>query len=143
MSQSTRPTPCSFPTAGPGTGFYGAYKVAGEAMCFAYNQAFGVEFATIRPSAVYGLGMNDFPGPIKAMVEGAVRGEAVHFETGGKHPRAYTHAIDVAGITVAALDADVLTDRIFFGSTGEPLDTTTRVAEIVKELVAGSRHRDR
>ena len=26
------------------------------------------------PSAVYGLGMNHYPGPIKAMVEGAVRG---------------------------------------------------------------------
>ena len=130
--------PVLLPTAGPGTGFYGAYKVAGEAMCFAYNQAFGVDFATIRPSAVYGLGMNDFPGPIKAMVEGAVRGEPVRFETGGKHPRAYTHAIDVAGVTLAALERDAGTDRIFFASTGEPLDTTTRVAAIVKELIAGA-----
>jgi nucleoside-diphosphate-sugar epimerase len=130
--------PVILPAAGPGTGFYGAYKVAGETMCFAYNQAFGVDFATIRPSAVYGLGMNDFPGPIKAMVEGAVRGEKVRFETGGKHPRAYTHAIDVAGVTMAALERPDDADRIFYGSTGEPLDMTTRVAEIVNELIDGA-----
>ena len=130
--------PVLLPTSGPGTGFYGAYKVAGEAMCFAYNQAFGVDFRTVRPSAVYGLGMNDFPGPIKAMVEGSVRGERLRFETGGRHPRAYTHAVDVAGLTVALLEAPVGADRIFFASTGEPLDTTTRVAEIVHELVPGA-----
>ena len=83
---------------GSGTGFYGAMKVASEALCFAYNQALGIEFATIRPSAVYGLGMNDFPGPIKALVEAAVRGESLHLETGGAHPRDYTHAADIASL---------------------------------------------
>jgi nucleoside-diphosphate-sugar epimerase len=82
--------------------------------------------------------MHHVPGPIKAMVEGAVRGETVRFETGGKHPRAYTHAIDVAGVTLAALERPAGTDRIFYASTGEPLDTTTRVAQLVKEVVSGA-----
>ena len=60
--------------AGPGTDFYGSTKVAAEALCFAYHQALGLDFRTIRPSAVYGLGMNQYVGPIKAMVENAVRG---------------------------------------------------------------------
>ncbi len=126
--------PVLLPTSGPGTDFYGAYKVACEAICFAYHQTLGVDFRTMRPSAVYGLGMTPYPGPIKYMVEGAVRGEKVHFETGGRHPRGYTHAIDIAGLVVAMLDAPDDADRIFYGATGEKLTTTSEVAEIVRDL---------
>ena len=124
--------------AGPGTDFYGSTKVAAEAMLFAYNQALGLDFRTIRPSAVYGLGMNQYVGPIKAMVENAVRGEPAHFEFGGAHPRAYTHARDIAGLVVAMLDAPDDADRIFYGSTGGEMVTTTEVAQIVRELVPGA-----
>jgi nucleoside-diphosphate-sugar epimerase len=124
--------------AGPGTDFYGSTKVAAEALLFAYNQALGFDFRTIRPSAVYGLGMNQYVGPIKAMVENSVRGEPAHFEFGGKHPRAYTHAWDIAGLVLAMLDAPDDADRIFYGSTGGPMVTTTEVAAIVRELVPGA-----
>jgi nucleoside-diphosphate-sugar epimerase len=124
--------------AGPGTDFYGSTKVAAEAICFAYQQALGLDFRTIRPSAVYGLGMNQYVGPIKAMVENAVRGEPAHFEFGGAHPRAYTHARDIAGLVIAMLDAPDDADRIFYGSTGGPLVTTTEVAQIVRDLVPGA-----
>jgi len=130
--------PVLLPTMGSGTQLYGAMKVASEALCFAYNQSLGVEFRTIRPSAVYGLGMNHFPGPIKAMVEGAARGERVHFETGGPHPRDYTHAADIANLVLALLEAPPDADRIFYGATGEPLVTTSEVAAIVRELVPGA-----
>lgn len=124
--------------SGPGTAFYGAHKVAGEVLCFAYQRAHGVDFRTIRPSAVYGLGMNRFPGPIKDLVEGAVRGEQVRFEFGGRHPRDYTHAADIASLVVAVLDGPDDADRIFYGATGEPLVTTTEVARLVNELVPGA-----
>ena len=91
--------------AGPATDFYGSTKAAAETMLFAYHQALGFDFRTIRPSAVYGLGMNQYVGPIKAMVEHSVRGEPAHFEFGGSHPRPYTHARDIAGLVVAMLDA--------------------------------------
>ena len=119
------------------TGVYGASKIAGEAFCFAYNQAFGTDFRTIRPSAVYGFGMQ-WPIFVKPMVEGAVRGEVVTFESGGPFPRDYTHASDLASLTVACLDAPDEADRIFYGATGEPLVTAGEVAEIVMELVPGS-----
>ena len=124
--------------AGPGTDFYGSTKAAAETMLFAYNQALGLDFRTIRPSAVYGLGMNQYVGPIKAMVESAVRGEPAHFEFGGAHPRAYTHGRDIAGLVIAILDAPDDADRVFYGSTGGPLVTTTEVAGIVRELVPGA-----
>ncbi len=124
--------------AGPGTGFYGSTKLAAEAMLFAYNQTLGFDFRTIRPSAVYGLGMNQYVGPIKAMVESAVRGEPAHFEFGGAHPRPYTHAQDIAGLVVAMLDGPDDADRIFYGSTGGPMVTTTEVAQMVREIVPGA-----
>jgi nucleoside-diphosphate-sugar epimerase len=123
---------------GPGTDFYGSSKVAAEAICYAYHQALGLDFRTIRPSAVYGLGMNQYVGPIKAMVENAVRGEPAHFEFGGAHPRAYTHARDIAGLVIAMLDAPDDADRVFYGSAGGPLVTTTEVAAIVRALVPGA-----
>ena len=123
---------------GPGTDFYGCTKAAAETMLFAYHQALGFDFRTIRPSAVYGLGMNQYVGPIKVMVENAVRGEPAHFEFGGAHPRAYTHARDIAGLVIAMLDAPDDADRVFYGSTGGPLVTTTEVAQLVRELVPGS-----
>jgi nucleoside-diphosphate-sugar epimerase len=120
------------------TGVYGASKIAGEAFCFAYNQAFGTDFRTIRPSAVYGFGMQ-WPIFVKPMVEGAVRGEVVTFESGGPFPRDYTHAADLASLAVACLDGPDDADRIFYGATGEPLVTAAQVAEIVMELVPGAR----
>jgi UDP-glucose 4-epimerase len=124
--------------AGPGTDFYGSTKLSAEAMLFAYRQALGFDFRTIRPSAVYGLGMNQYVGPIKAMVENAVRGEPTHLQHGGVHPRAYTHVRDIAGLVLAMLDAPDDADRVFYGSTGEPLTTTLEVAAVVRELVPGA-----
>jgi UDP-glucose 4-epimerase len=120
------------------TGVYGASKIASEAFCFAYNQAFGTDFRTVRPSAVYGFGMQ-WPIFVKPMVEGAVRGETVTFESGGPFPRDYTHASDLASLAVACLEGPDEADRIFYGATGEPLVTASEVAEIVMELVPGSR----
>lgn len=122
---------------GVGTGVYGAAKISGEAFCFAYNVAYGLDFRVIRPSAVYGFGMQ-WPIYIKPMVEGAVRGEPQRFESGGRFPRDYTHAADVAGLVLAVLDGPDHADRIFYGATGEQLVTAGEVARIVMELVPGS-----
>ena len=97
--------PMVLASKGPGTDFYGSSKAASELLCYAYHQSLGIDFRTIRPSAVYGLGMTVWVGPIKALVEGAVRGEPVHVEFGGPHPRDYTHARDIASLVVAVLGA--------------------------------------
>src|SRR5579862_6389163 len=130
--------PFVLPRSGPGSDFYGAAKGASELFCFAYQQALGIDFRTIRPSAVYGLGMTHFPGPIKVMVEDSVQGKKVRFKTGGKHPRDYTHASDIASLVLALLSAPDNSDRIFYGATGRPLVSTTDVARIVMEIVPGA-----
>ena len=129
--------PIFLPQAAVGTGIYGATKIAGEAFCFAYHNAFGIDFRVIRPSAVYGFGMQ-YPIYVKPMVEGAVRGEAVSFESGGPFPRDYTHVADLASLARACLEAPAGADRIFYGATGQPLVTASTVAALVRELVPGA-----
>jgi len=131
--------PVLLATEGPGASFYGAGKVAAEALCWAYHQSYGLDFITIRPSAVYGFGMR-YPIYVKPMVENTVNGVPTRFEQGREFPRDYTHVADVAQLTVAATHhaADQVQDRVFYGATGRPLVTAGQVADLVKELVSGA-----
>jgi nucleoside-diphosphate-sugar epimerase len=122
---------------GPGSGFYGASKVAGEAFGLAYAAHLGLDVRIVRPSAVYGFGMA-WPIYIKPMVEGAVRGEPVRFDSGGSFPRDYTHVADVVALTTALLDAPPEVDRLFYAATGEPLVTAGQAAAHLRELVPGA-----
>ena len=128
--------PVILATEGPGSSFYGATKLAGEALCWAYNQSFGVDFITLRPSAVYGFGMQ-WGIFIKPMIENSVRGLPTRFEKGREFPRDYTHASDVAQLAVKAVDipADKVHDRVVYAATGRPLVTAGKVAEIVRKLI--------
>jgi len=122
---------------GAGSGFYGASKIAAEAFALAYNANYGLDTRIVRPSAVYGLGMQ-WPIYIKPMVEGAVRGEPVRLETGGSFPRDYTHVEDVAGLTMAILEGPDSADRVFFAATGRELTTGAQLAGIVRRVVPGA-----
>lgn len=123
---------------GPGSGLYGASKVAVEAFAYGHRQAFGTDFIVLRPSAVYGLGMRH-PIFIKPMVENAALGRPTQFDHGREFPRDYTHVADVAELTRRAIDApaDAVQDRIYYAATGEPLRTAGDVAAIVRQLVPG------
>jgi nucleoside-diphosphate-sugar epimerase len=122
---------------GPGAGFYGAAKIGSEAFCHAYRQCFGLDVRIVRPSAVYGLGMN-FPIYVKPMVDAALAGRPVAFPSGGAVARDYTHVSDLASLAIAVLDGPDDADATFFGATGEPLVSATEVAELLRELVPGA-----
>ncbi|UCB44934.1 MAG: NAD(P)-dependent oxidoreductase [Spirochaetota bacterium] len=128
--------PVFLATEGPGEGFYGAGKVASEALCWAYKEEFGLDLIIIRPSAVYGVGQG-FPIFIKPMVENSVNGLPTRFETGKEFPRDYTHVDDITQLAVKAveLSPDKVKDRVFYGATGQPLVTAGEVADTVKELI--------
>ena len=124
---------------GPGSGAYGAAKVSGEVFGFAYQQAYGLDFRVVRPSAVYGFGMQwHSANYMKQFVEPAVRGEAVNVASGGRLPRDYTHVIDVAELTVRVIDCGDDTDRVYYAATGGPLVTAAEAARLVAELIPGS-----
>ncbi len=124
---------------GPNVSFYGAAKVASEALAWAYNSAYGLDIRIIRPSAVYGFGQQH-PIYVKPMVENSLAGEPTRFATGRDFPRDYTHAADVATLTRLMADqpADEVKDRVFFGATGEPLVTAGEIAEHVRSLIPGA-----
>jgi nucleoside-diphosphate-sugar epimerase len=129
---SSHPVVCN--NEGPGSGFYGASKVAVEAFAYGYRQAFGTDFIVLRPSAVYGFGMQH-PIFVKPMVEDAVNGRPTRFATGREFPRDYTHVEDVAQLTLRAVDAAGVNDRVFYAATGENLRTAGELAEVVKRIV--------
>jgi len=124
---------------GPGSGAYGAAKVAGEVFGFAFQQAYGLDLRMIRPSAAYGYGMQwHSANYMKQFVEPAVRGERVKVASGGRLPRDYTHVADVAELTVRVTDCGDDVDRVFYAATGQPLVTAAEAARIVAELIPGS-----
>ena len=131
---TNHPVVCS--DEGPGSGFYGASKVAVEAFCYGYRRAFGTDFVVLRPSAVYGFGMQH-PIFVKPMVEDAADGRPTRFANGREFPRDYTHVEDVAQLTVRAVDAPAerVRDRLFYAATGRPLRTAGEVADVVRRLV--------
>jgi nucleoside-diphosphate-sugar epimerase len=124
---------------GPGSGAYGAAKASGELFAFAYQRAYGLDVRIVRPSAVYGFGMQwHSSNYMKEFVEPAVRGEKVRVPSGGRLPRDYTHVEDVASLTVRVVDCDEEADRIFYAATGRPLVTAAQAARLVAELLPGS-----
>lgn len=122
---------------GPTSGFYAAAKVASEAFGYAYLDGFGLDFRIVRPTAPYGVGMG-WPMYVKTMVEGAVRGDSVSFESGGPYPRAYTYIEDLVDLMVRIIDAPDDADRVFYGSNGGELVTASQVAAFVRDAVPGA-----
>ncbi|MGH7947057.1 MAG: NAD-dependent epimerase/dehydratase family protein, partial [Opitutaceae bacterium] len=128
--------PLLLASEGTSTGAYGAGKLAGEALCWAYQKSCGVDFVILRPSAAYGFTTRNLIY-LPQFVEGALRGEPVHFDHGGTVPRDYTHVEDIAGTAAAALAAPPsrLRHRCFYAGSGAALVTAEQSAEIVRELI--------
>jgi nucleoside-diphosphate-sugar epimerase len=122
---------------GPGSGGYGISKLMGEGLCWAYHQAYGVDFVVLRPSAAYGFHTANPTIYLNQMVEGALLGEKRFWDHGGAMPRDFTHVHDIAGITSAALNvpATKLKHRVFYAASGQPLVTSSQCAAIVRSLV--------
>ena len=128
--------PVLLPNEGPGNGPYSISKISCEAFGMSYADRFGFDFISLRPSAVYGFGMQ-YPMYIKPMVENSVRGVATRFETGRDFPRDYTYVADVCSAAIKALDTskEDLKDRIFLIATGKKLATPGEIAETVRKFI--------
>jgi len=131
--------PVLLPNEGPGNGPYSISKISCEAFGMSYGDRFGFDFISLRPSAVYGFGMQ-YPMYIKPMVENSVKGIATRFETGRDFPRDYTYVEDVCFAVSKALDTTQkkLKDRIFLIATGKKLTTPGKIADTVRKLIPGA-----
>jgi nucleoside-diphosphate-sugar epimerase len=128
--------PVLLPNEGPGNGPYSISKISSEAFGMNYGDTYGLDFIALRPSAVYGFGMQ-YPMYIKPMVENSLKKMPTRFETGRDFPRDYTYVKDVASAVIKALDAPkgTLKDRIFLIGTGSKLVTPGEIAKIVQEFI--------
>jgi nucleoside-diphosphate-sugar epimerase len=125
---------------GPASGFYGASKVACEAFGMCYWVYNGVNFIALRPSSFYGFGMQ-IPLYIKPIIENSVKALPFRLSAGKDTPRDYVYIKDVVSAFIKALDIDEkgIRDRIFMIGTGGDLRTPAEAAEIVKEILPGSK----
>ncbi len=122
---------------GPGNGPYSASKLASEAFGLSYASAFGFKFLSLRPSAVYGFGMQ-YPMYVKPMVENSLQGLPTRIETGRNFPRDYTHVLDVTQAVINAVHLPSPADSIFLIATGRELVTPGDMIPLIKELIPES-----
>ena len=119
-------------------GHYGTSKMAAEAIGLSYATFHGLDFLALRVTAIYGHGMRS-PMYIKPMVEGAVAGTQVRFETGGPMKRDYTYVLDCADAILRAIEVSLENppQRIFNMARGEAR-TAAEVAAIVRRVIPGA-----
>jgi nucleoside-diphosphate-sugar epimerase len=126
-------------TAGNPAAHYGTSKMAGEAIGMAYATFQGVDFLSLRITAIYGFGMRS-PMYIKPMVENAVRGVPTRFATGGPMRRDYTHVLDCCDAILLALNAPRLPageQRVLNVAAGTA-HTAAAVAATVRRIIPGA-----
>jgi UDP-glucose 4-epimerase len=90
--------------------FYGATKIAGEAMCTAFNDRFGLDIIGLRYMNVYGPGQDQhaaYTGVIPIMLNKINSGEQPVINGDGSQAYDFIYVEDVAKCNIAALKSDV------------------------------------
>jgi UDP-glucose 4-epimerase len=106
--------------------FYGATKIAGEAMCRAYHDRYGLDYVGLRYMNVYGPRQDQhavYSGVIPIMLNKIDVGEAPVVNGDGSQAYDFIYVDDVARSNVLALEASA-TDEFYNVGTG--IQTTIR-----------------
>lgn len=106
--------------------FYGATKIAGEAMCRAFNDRYGLDYVGLRYMNVYGPRQDQtavYTGVIPIVLNRIDAGEAPVVNGDGTQAYDFVSVDDVARCNVLALTSDA-TDRFYNVGTG--IQTTVR-----------------
>ncbi|WP_339560275.1 SDR family NAD(P)-dependent oxidoreductase [Pseudomonas sp. EA_65y_Pfl1_P113] len=100
--------------------FYGATKIAGEAMCHAYHDRFGLSYVGLRYMNVYGPHQDQtaaYTGVIPIMLNKIDANEGPVINGDGTQAYDFIYVEDVARCNVLALEAEV-TDQFYNVGTG-------------------------
>ena len=115
--------------------FYGATKIAGEAMCRAFHDRYGLSYVGLRYMNVYGPHQDQtaaYTGVIPIMLNKIDANEAPVINGDGSQAYDFVTARDVARCNVLALQADV-TDEFYNVGTG--VQTSIReLCDLILEL---------
>lgn len=120
--------------------FYGATKIAGEAMVTAYHHRYGLESVGLRYMNVYGP-RQDYRGAYVAvvmkMLDAIDRGEELVVHGDGSQAYDFIHVADCAAANLAAMEADVSHG---YYNVGTGLRTTIlELAEMIVELTGSTK----
>jgi len=113
--------------------FYGATKVAGEQMCRAFHQRYGLDYVGLRYMNVYGQGQDErgaYTSVIMKVLDRIGRGERPIVFGDGSQTYDFIHVTDVARANILAAKSDA-TDGCY--NVGRGVGTTVR--ELVGELL--------
>jgi len=120
------------------TNFYGATKIAGEAMARALHHRYGLGYAGLRYMNVYGP-RQDYKGAyiavIMKMLDAIDRGEPLKVYGDGSQAYDFVHVTDCAAANVCAMSADTV-DEFYNVGTGQRT-TVLELAEKLVELTGG------
>jgi UDP-glucose 4-epimerase len=106
--------------------FYGATKIAGEAMCTAYNDRYGLEVIGLRYMNVYGPGQDQhaaYTGVIPIMLNKIEAGDAPIINGDGSQAYDFIYVEDVARCNVNALLSPV---KLGFYNVGTEVQTSIK-----------------
>jgi UDP-glucose 4-epimerase len=115
--------------------FYGSTKIAGEAMCTAYNDRYGLEVIGLRYMNVYGPGQDQhavYSGVIPIMLNKIDANEAPSINGDGSQAYDFIYVEDVARCNVAALKSS--TKQGFYNVGTEIQTTIKQLCDTILEL---------
>jgi UDP-glucose 4-epimerase len=115
--------------------FYGATKIAGEAMCTAYNDRYGLEVIGLRYMNVYGPHQDQhaaYTGVIPIMLNNIETNEPPVINGDGSQAYDFIYVEDVARANIAALLSNV---KIGYYNVGSEVQTTIKeLCDLILEL---------
>jgi len=106
--------------------FYGATKIAGEAMCTAYNDRYGLEIVGLRYMNVYGPGQDQhavYSGVVPIVLNKIARNEAPMVNGDGSQAYDFIYVEDIARCNIAAAKSDV---KLGYYNVGTEIQTTIK-----------------
>ena len=106
--------------------FYGASKIAGEAMCTAYNDRYGLEIIGLRYMNVYGPGQDQYAaysGVVPVVLNKIDKNEEPSVNGDGTQAYDFIYVEDVARSNVAAVKSDI---KFGYYNIGTEVQTTIK-----------------
>ena len=106
--------------------FYGATKIAGEAMCTAYNDRYGLEIVGLRYMNVYGPGQDQhaaYSGVVPIVLNKIDKNEPPAVNGDGSQAYDFIYVEDVARSNINALKSDI---KFGFYNVGTEVQTTIK-----------------
>jgi len=106
--------------------FYGATKIAGEAMCTAYNDRYGLEIVGLRYMNVYGPGQDQhavYSGVVPIVLNKIDRGEQPMVNGDGSQAYDFIYVEDIARCNIASAKSDV---KLGYYNVGTEVQTTIK-----------------